>query len=96
MLFIVVDLGTSSVKLILMDEKGAIARTVTREYPLYFPNPGWSEQNPEDWYRESIAGLKELVAGFDPEEIKGISFGGQMHGFSSCLKHFFTMRSSRE
>ncbi len=80
MFFIGVDLGTSSVKLILMDEKGAIARTVTREYPLYFPNPGWSEQNPEDWYRESIAGLKELVAGFDPAEIRGISFGGQMHG----------------
>ena len=65
MLYIGIDLGTSSVKLLLMDEKGKVENIVSREYPLYFPYPGWSEQNPEDWYRETICGLKELMNGFD-------------------------------
>ena len=80
MLFIGVDLGTSSVKLLLMDEAGTIVKTVSREYPLYFPNPGWSEQKPEDWYAQSIDGLKELLDGVDKDAVRGISFGGQMHG----------------
>ena len=80
MLYIGIDLGTSAVKLLLMDEMGRIQKIVSREYPLYFPNPGWSEQNPADWYRETMAGLKELIADADKERIAGISFGGQMHG----------------
>lgn len=47
MYFIGVDLGTSAVKLLLMDEEGKIVNIVSREYPLYFPHPGWSEQKPE-------------------------------------------------
>ena len=61
MLYIGIDLGTSAVKLLLMDEKGNIRNIVSREYPLYFPKAGWSEQDPQDWYEESIAGLKELL-----------------------------------
>jgi len=80
MYFIGIDLGTSSVKLLLMQEDGTIVRTVSRRYEVYFPNPGWSEQDPEDWYRESIAGLKELTDDVDKSAIAGISFGGQMHG----------------
>ena len=49
MLYIGVDLGTSAVKLLLMDENGNIQKIVSKEYPLYFPKPGWSEQHPEDW-----------------------------------------------
>ena len=44
MLYIGVDLGTSAVKLLLMDEKGGIKKIVSKEYDLYFPHPGWSEQ----------------------------------------------------
>ncbi len=80
MLFIGVDLGTSAVKLLLMDENGKIKKTVSREYPLYFPHPGWSEQKPEDWYIQSMDGLKELLKNENKEEVAGISFGGQMHG----------------
>ena len=80
MLYVGIDLGTSAVKLLLMDGEGEVKNTVTREYPLYFPKPGWSEQDPEDWYRETIAGIKELLTGFDGKEVAGISFGGQMHG----------------
>lgn len=80
MLYIGVDLGTSAVKLLLMDEKGNIKNIVSKEYPLSFPKSGWSEQNPEDWYEKSIEGIKELVADFEKDKIQGISFGGQMHG----------------
>ncbi len=80
MLYIGIDLGTSAVKLLLMDADGTVKNIVSREYPLYFPKPGWSEQKPEDWYQETMAGLKELLQGFDTKQVAGISFGGQMHG----------------
>ena len=80
MLYIGVDLGTSAVKLLLMDEKGAIHKVVSKEYPLFFPQPGWSEQRPEDWFSQTMEGLKELVADCDRSQVEGISFGGQMHG----------------
>ena len=80
MYYIGIDLGTSAVKLLLMEGNGRIANVVSREYPLYFPHPGWSEQKPEDWYEQTMAGLKELLEGFDKQQVAGISFGGQMHG----------------
>ena len=80
MFYIGVDLGTSAVKLLLMDSAGTIVNIVSREYPLYFPHPGWSEQKPEDWWDAVVDGIKKLVDGFDASEVAGISFGGQMHG----------------
>ena len=80
MLYIGVDLGTSAVKLLLMDENGSIHKIVSREYPLYFPHSGWSEQNPEDWFVQSMEGIRELTAECDKSQVRGISFGGQMHG----------------
>ena len=50
-LYIGIDLGTSAVKLLLVDEEGKIVKTVTKDYPLSFPQPGWSEQNPTDWWK---------------------------------------------
>ena len=80
MLYIGIDLGTSAVKLLLMDGEGKIQKIVSREYPLYFPHPGWSEQKPEDWYEQVMDGMKELIAEADKSKVAGISFGGQMHG----------------
>jgi len=80
MYYIGVDLGTSAVKLLLMDGEGHICNIVSKEYPLYFPHPGWSEQSPEDWFAQSMEGLKELTADIDRSQVDGISFGGQMHG----------------
>ena len=80
MYFIGVDLGTSAVKLLLMDEEGKIVNIVSREYPLYFPHPGWSEQKPEDWWEQSKEGIRDLVKDVDKSQVAGISFGGQMHG----------------
>ncbi len=80
MLYIGVDLGTSAVKLLLMDETGKIHNIVSKEYPISFPHPGWSEQNPEEWFAESMEGMKELIAECDKSQMAGIGFGGQMHG----------------
>ena len=80
MYYIGIDLGTSSVKLLLMDELGVIHQQVTREYPLEFPHPGWSQQAPEDWKDAVLSGLQELTANCDRRQIAGIGTGGQMHG----------------
>ena len=80
MLYIGVDLGTSAVKLLLMDGQGEIKKIVSKEYPLFFPHPGWSEQDPEDWFHQSMEGIRELTADCEKEQVAGISFGGQMHG----------------
>ena len=80
MKYIGIDLGTSAVKLLLMNADGKIEKIASREYGLSFPHPGWSEQNPYDWYEQSIDGLKELLSECDKSQVAGISFGGQMHG----------------
>lgn len=80
MLYIGVDLGTSAVKLLLMDQEGNIRKIVSREYPIFFPHPGWSEQRPEDWFQATMEGMQELISEADKSQIGGISFGGQMHG----------------
>ena len=67
MYYIGIDLGTSAVKLLLMEESGKICNIVSREYPLYFPHPGWSEQKPEDWFAQSM----------EPAEIEIHSEDGQ-------------------
>jgi xylulokinase len=80
MYFIGIDLGTSAVKLLLMDEIGKIHNSVNFEYPIYFPHPGWSEQDPNDWYVNTIKGIKLLLENFDSKMVKGIGIAGQMHG----------------
>lgn len=80
MYYIGIDLGTSAVKLLLMEGNGTIQKIVNREYSICFPHPGWSEQNPDDWYEKTMDGLKELLCDCDKEKVAGISFGGQMHG----------------
>ena len=79
-LYIGIDLGTSATKLLLMDEAGNIQNVVSKEYPLEFPEPGWSQQNPEDWRKAVLEGIPELLQGFDGHDVAGIGCGGQMHG----------------
>lgn len=80
MLFIGIDLGTSACKFLLTDETGAVLNTVSREYPLMFPNPGWSEQDPNLWWEACLDGIPALLDGFDASDVRGIGAGGQMHG----------------
>ncbi len=79
MYYIGIDLGTSSVKLLLLGDEG-VQNIVTREYAVSYPKAGWSEQSPEDWLRETLSGIKELTRDIDKKLVKGIGIGGQMHG----------------
>ena len=60
MYYIGIDLGTSAMKLLLVDSGGMILNTVTKEYPLFFPHPGWSEQDPEAWWEALLEGIPAL------------------------------------
>ncbi|MGB4044653.1 MAG: FGGY family carbohydrate kinase, partial [Halanaerobiales bacterium] len=75
------DIGTSGVKGLLLSAEGEIKLTLTENYPLYTPHPGWAEQNPEDWWEATSKCIRGIISksGIDPAEIKGISFSGQMH-----------------
>lgn len=78
-MYIGIDLGTSSVKLLMMDRNGCVKKSVSREYPLSFIKETWIEQEPDHWFHSVLDGLKELVKGYE-DEISAVSFSGQMHG----------------
>ena len=78
--YVGIDLGTSSVKLMLVDGDGEIQNTVTKEYPVSYPRSGWSEQNAEDWWDAICSALPELLQRFDGQAVKGLGVAGQMHG----------------
>lgn len=78
-MYIGIDLGTSSVKLLLMQKNGDVIRTVSKDYPLIFVKETWIEQEPEAWFSSVFNGLKEIVKGYE-NKISAISFSGQMHG----------------
>ncbi|MFV9568889.1 xylulokinase [Thermoanaerobacter mathranii] len=82
MYFLGIDLGTSAVKIILIEENGNVIGSTSKEYPVYYPQPGWSEQNPEDWWNATKDGIRELIikTGVKNDDIKGIGLSGQMHG----------------
>ncbi|SDC21491.1 xylulokinase [Pelagirhabdus alkalitolerans] len=76
-----VDLGTSAVKVLLVSQEGDVVDEVSKDYPLYHDQPGYSEQDPEDWVKQTKAALKELTDRLDAgSTIDGLSFSGQMHG----------------
>jgi len=79
-MYIGIDLGTSAAKFLLMKKNGEIVKIVSKEYPLYMNENGWSEQNPADWWNAVKEGIKELTAGTEVSLIKAVSFSGQMHG----------------
>jgi xylulokinase len=77
-----VDLGTSSVKVLLVNQIGNVVAEASEDYPLIQKKSGFSEQNPEDWVEKTLKALKTLIieSKVDPGEIEGLSFSGQMHG----------------
>ena len=77
MYYIGIDLGTSAMKLMLVTESGEIVNSITKEYPLYFPHSGWSEQKPSDWWSACVEGIGELLKGYDANKVAGIGLGGQ-------------------
>lgn len=85
--YLSIDLGTSSVKLMLVDGEGNIAATASREYPVCYPHAGWSEQNADDWWNTICDALPELLTNRDGMQIKGIGVAGQMHGLVALDEH---------
>ncbi|MFD1465910.1 xylulokinase [Lapidilactobacillus mulanensis] len=77
-----VDLGTSAVKVLLVDQQGQVVAQASEDYPLQQPEPGYSEQNPEDWVTGTTTAIQQLLANSQvkPGEVEGISYSGQMHG----------------
>lgn len=80
MYFMGIDLGTSGVKVLLIDERGDVITKGEGEYTLYTPNPGWTEQDPLEWWSTTRDVIKKVVAHVNSDEIKGIGLTGQMHG----------------
>ncbi|SFI14693.1 xylulokinase [Planctomicrobium piriforme] len=77
-----IDIGTSGTKTLAVREDGEILASATFEYPLSNPQPGWSEQNPEDWWTASADGVQAVLqqGKITPESVRGIGLSGQMHG----------------
>ena len=80
MKYLGIDLGTSSLKASIADEKGNILLSSSRSYPLLMPKENYTEQNPEDWYNALIEVLKDISSKCDLSDLKAMSFCGQMHG----------------
>lgn len=80
--FLGVDVGTSGTKTLAMQEDGTILASATEEYPLFSPHPGWSEQNPEDWWQATIKSIRKVLktGKIKAADVKGIGLSGQMHG----------------
>ncbi|MGD0540786.1 MAG: xylulokinase [Tepidisphaeraceae bacterium] len=76
-----IDIGTSATKTLICDEKGKVLATATSGYRIYSPKPGWSEQNPLDWWNATVAATKAVRkrAAVKPGDIKSIGLSGQMH-----------------
>jgi len=77
-----IDLGTSSVKSILMDETGHLLAIGQEAYSFDIPREGWAEQDPDVWWSASARTIRQALdyARIKPDEIAGIAFSGQMHG----------------
>ena len=86
MLFVGVDLGTSAVKLLLMDENGKIKNSYQKNIRYISHIRDGQSRNRKTGFAQSMEGLKELLEGFDKDQVKGISFGGQMHGLVALDK----------
>ena len=77
-----IDVGTSATKTVLFDEQGQALASHTEGYPMMTPKSAWAEQDPEDWWRATVNGIRACISeiGADPADIKGIGFSGQMNG----------------
>src|ERR1700755_1600959 len=77
-----IDIGTSGTKTLLCDERGKVLATAMAPHPISSPKPGWSEQNPEDWWQAACAATKAVLrkAKLKADDIGAVGLSGQMHG----------------
>ena len=81
-MYLGLDIGTSAVKAVLIDERQRIVATASAPLTVSRPHPGWSEQSPDAWWRASVKALGELAAARPKQmaAVAGIGLSGQMHG----------------
>lgn len=80
-----IDVATTGTKALLIDEEGTVVASATKGYPLSTPRPLWSEQDPTDWWEETVASIRELLeaSAVDPASIIGVGLTGQMQAGAS-------------
>src|SRR6266851_5234533 len=87
-----IDIGTTGVKAALFAANdGHVLSSAFVDYPLFHPQPGWAEQNPEDWWQATLAVTRSCLAngaqhGVTPADVRGIGLSGQMHGVVCWMK----------
>lgn len=91
-----IDVGTSGTKTVLFDEAGNTIASALGEYPMYQPNIGWAEQDPEDWWRATYTTINEVLtkSGVNPSDVKGVGLSGQMHGAVLLDKDYNVLRKA--
>lgn len=91
-----VDLGTSAVKVLLVNQNGNVVDEISKSLPLIQERTGYSEQNPQDWVDQTVAGLSDILKNFrgHPNDIEGISFSGQMHGLVLLDEEYNVIRNA--
>ena len=77
-----IDVGTSGTKTLAVDERGAVLASATAEYPSEHPRPGWSEQDPELWWKATAETVRRVLdqGALKPADVTGVGLSGQMHG----------------
>ncbi len=92
--FIGIDVSTTAVKALLMDEKGQVVAVGTTEQPLYTPRPLWSEQDPQDWWNSTQNSIRQVLhtAGVSGEAVAAVGLTGQMHGLTLLDEHGQVLR----
>ncbi len=88
------DLGTSGVRVLAVDLGGKLIAEVNRSYPLLTPRPGWTEQRPGDWAKETLTALKEMADKLAGHDILGLGLSGQMHGMVPLDAHGEVVRNA--
>ena len=75
-----IDLGTGSVKAVIIDDRARLLGSGMHEYPIHMPQPGWAEQEPEEWWQAVVIATRQALAEAGPGPVVSIGFSGQMHG----------------
>lgn len=77
-----IDIGTSGTKTLLINESGEVLAEANADYPLHQPKPGWTEQDPEDWWRATVKTVRSVMkkSKLKPSDVRAIGLSGQMHG----------------
>ena len=78
--FLGIDLGTSSVKVVITNEQGQVLGLATHPYPINIPQVKWAEQQPQDWWQATIFAVRHALSQYGNTSIDGIGLSGQMHG----------------